>query len=74
DHVVKLIPIFEMNTYIALFRQTIINLEKFRYSYGRKFNQERIKKTKIKLPFKNGEIDFIFMEEFIKSLPYSESL
>ncbi|MDD5770378.1 MAG: N-6 DNA methylase, partial [Candidatus Gracilibacteria bacterium] len=69
DHVEKLIPKFEMNTYIALFLQTIINLEQFRYSYGRKFNQERIKKTKIKLPFKNGEIDFIFMEEFIKSLP-----
>ncbi len=74
DHVEKLIPKFEMNTYIALFLQTIINLEQFRYSYWRKFNQERIKKTKIKLPFKNWEPDWQFMENFIKSLPYSESL
>jgi hypothetical protein len=63
-----------MNTYIALFLQTIINLEQFRYSYWRKFNQERIKKTKIKLPFKDWKPDWQFMEDFIKSLPYSESL
>lgn len=74
DHVEKLIPKFEMNTYIALFLQTIINLEQFRYSYWRKFNQERIKKTKIKLPFKNWKPDFEFMSNYIKSLPYSESL
>lgn len=65
---------FEMNAYIALFLQTIINLEQFRYSYGRKFNQDRIRKTKIKLPFKNNKPDWNFMEEYIKSLPYSVNL
>lgn len=74
DHVEKLIPKFEMNAYIALFLQTIINLEQFRYSYGRKFNQDRIRKTKIKLPFKNNKPDWKFMEEYIKSLPYSANL
>ncbi len=74
DHVEKLIPKFEMNIYTALFLQTIINLEQFRYSYGRKFNQERIRKTKIKLPFKNDQPDWEFMEDYIKSLPYSASL
>lgn len=74
DHVEKLIPKFEMNVYIALFLQTIINLEQFRYSYGRKFNQDRIRKTKIKLPFQNGKPDWKFMEEYIKSLPYSANL
>lgn len=74
DHVEKLIPKFEMNGYIALFLQTIINLEQFRYSYWRKFNQERIKKTKIKLPVKNWQPDWKFMEDYIKSLPYSVNL
>ncbi|MFC1566499.1 N-6 DNA methylase [bacterium] len=74
DHVEKLIPKFEMNTYIALFLQTIINLEQFRYSYGRKYNQERIRKTKIKLPFKNKQPNWQFMQEYIKSLPYSARL
>lgn len=74
DHVEKLIPKFEMNVYTALFLQTIINLEQFRYSYGRKFNQDRIRKTKIKLPFNGNDPDWKFMEEYIKSLPYSADL
>jgi type I restriction enzyme M protein len=75
DHVEKLIPKFEMNVYTALFLQTIINMEQFRYSYGRKFNQIRIKSTKIKLPVNSqNQPDWHFMEEYIKSLPYSASL
>ena len=75
DHVEKLVPKFEMNTYTALFLQTIINLEQFRYSYGRKFNQIRIKSTKIKLPVNSqNKPDWQFMEDYIKSLPYFASL
>ncbi len=75
DHVEKLIPKFEMNTYTALFLQTLINMEQFRYSYGRKFNQIRIRNTKIKLPISSkGEPDWQFMEDYIKSLPYSSSV
>lgn len=75
DHVEKLVPQFkQFNKYIALFIATIINLEQIRYGYGRKFAQKRIKPTKIKLPFKNDEIDFEYMEKFIKSLPYSSSI
>jgi len=69
------VPKFEMNSYTALFLQTIINLEQFRYSYGRKFNQTRIKSTKIKLPVNaQNQPDWQFMEDYIKSLPYSASL
>ena len=75
DHVEKLIPKFEINIYIAIFLVTIINLEQYRYGYGRKFAQTRIKKTEIKLPVtKSGEPDWQFMEDYIKSLPYSKSL
>jgi hypothetical protein len=64
-----------MNTYTSLFLQTIINLEQFRYSYGRKFNQIRIKSTKIKLPVNSqNKPDWQFMEDYIKSLPYFASL
>lgn len=74
DHVEKLIPKFEMNNYIAMFLVTIMNLEKYRYNYGRKASQTRIKTISIKLPEKNGKPNFSLMEKYIKSLPYSKSL
>ena len=74
DHVEKLIPKFEMNMYVALFLKTILNREKYRYGYGRKFSQRRIKETIIELPSKNNQPDWQFMEAYIKSLPYSSSL
>jgi len=74
DHVEKLIPKFKMNKYIALFLVTILNLEQYRYNYGRKSSQTRIRKVKIKLPTKNGNPDFEFMENYIKGLPYSSSI
>ena len=79
DHVEKLIPQFDMNVYTAIFLKTIIEFEKFRYGYGRKFAQMRIKQTKIKLPVKHNserdyEPDWQFMEDYIKSLPYSSNL
>ena len=72
--IVKLIPKFEMNKYVALFLVTILNLEKYRYNYGRKASQTRLKSTSIKLPEKNGKPNFEFMKIFIQSLPYSKNL
>ena len=74
DHVEKLIPKFKLNKYIAMFLATIINQEQYRYNYGRKCSQARMKKISIRLPSKNNQPDFDFMENFIKSLPYSSSL
>lgn len=75
DHVEKLIPKFEMNKYIALFLVTLINQENFRYSYGRKFNQVKIKECKIKLPVDNdGNPDWKYIENYVKSLPYGDIL
>lgn len=74
DHVEKLIPKFKMNEYIAMFLTTILNLEQYRYNYGRKCSQDRMKKISIKLPNKNGNPDFEYMENYIKSLSYSSSL
>lgn len=74
DHVEKLIPKFKMNKYIALFLVTVLNQEQYRYNYGRKCSQIRMYKIKIKLPAKNGKPDFEFMENYIKSLSYSNSI
>ncbi|MFA5029897.1 MAG: N-6 DNA methylase [Patescibacteria group bacterium] len=74
DHVEKLLPKFELNVFRAIFLATIINLEQKKISYGRKFNQSRIKNTIIKLPFKSGIVDWEFIENYIKGLPYSKHL
>lgn len=75
DHVEKLIPKFKMNKYIALFFVTIINMENFRYNYGIKYNQTRIRETNIRIPFdKNNNPDFEYMEKLIKNLPYGDRI
>ena len=75
DHVEKLIPRFECNNYIAMFLVTIINMEQYRYNYGLKCSQTRLRNMKIKLPVdSNGNPDWQFMEDYIKSLPYSANL
>lgn len=75
DHVEKLLPQFKCNNYIAMFIVTIINMEQYRYNYGIKCNQNRIKNMKIKLPVdSNGNPDWDFMETYIKSLPFSANL
>jgi restriction endonuclease S subunit len=75
DHVelLKPKPSIPMNKYIGLFIRTIFMKGSYKYAYGRKFNQSRIKTTKLLLPVnKKGEPDFEYMENYIKSLPYAE--
>ena len=74
DHIEKLVPKFNMNKYMAFFLLSLINLEQYRYSFGRKSNQTNIKNTVIKLPHKNNMPDWQYMEDYIKSLPYSSNL
>lgn len=75
DHVEKLIPKFTLNQLIAMFLTTLLNQEQYRFHYGRKASQTRLKNLKIKLPQNpQGEPDWEFMENYIKSLPYSSSL
>jgi hypothetical protein len=63
----------KINKYIALFLTTILNVEKFKFSYGRKFGVEKIKEHRIKLPVDTkGNPDWEYMENYIKSLPYSD--
>jgi len=64
-----------LNPFIAMFLIPLIYLEKSRFSYGRKWRYERMLKTKIKLPVNDkNEPDWNFMEDYIRSLPYSNNL
>ncbi|MGD0337374.1 MAG: restriction endonuclease subunit S [Bacteroidota bacterium] len=64
----------KLNKYNGLFIVTILDLERYRYSFGRKYGKDKIATSKIKLPTKNGEPNFKFMENYIKSLPYSNNI
>lgn len=75
DHVEKLIPKHKLSIFTALFLTTIINMEQYRYNYGRKCSQTKLKNAKIMLPATSkGEPDYQWMEEYIKGLPYSQFL
>jgi type I restriction-modification system DNA methylase subunit len=75
DHVEQLIPKFSINRLIGLFLVTILNREQYRYNYGRKASQTRLKTGKIKLPVTvDNKPDWEFIENYIKSLPYSGNL
>ncbi len=66
---------WKMNKYVAMFLITVIKANKYRFGYGRKWTIEKMKETIIKLPSnKNGDPDFAFMENYIKSLPYSDRI
>ena len=64
----------EFNIYNAMFIISVLQLEKFRFSYGMTGKKERLQGFKIKLPSKGGKPDWEWMENYIKSLPYSASL
>lgn len=65
-----------LNKYNAMFLIAVLDQERYRYSYGRKYKPSD---TKLKLPaIKNAqgeyEPDWQWMEDYIKGLPYSKCL
>lgn len=66
---------FTLTPATALFICTIIRMEKYRFNYGRKWHLERMRDSIIKLPVtENGTPDWAFIEQYIKTLPYSSQL
>lgn len=63
-----------LNIYSGLFFATVItSLNKYKYTFGRKAFSNKFTKDVIYLPVKSKkEIDWDFMENFIKSLPYAK--
>ncbi|MBO6155575.1 MAG: restriction endonuclease subunit S [Lachnospiraceae bacterium] len=75
DHMVVVRADSWLNKYTAFFVLTLLNNEQYKYSYGRAFLMDRIKETLVKLPADtNGNPDWEFMENYIKSLPYGDRL
>ena len=62
-----------LNKYNALFLVTILDRERFKYSFGRKWGKY-LSDTEILLPAKEGEPDWDYMEEYIKCLPYGDKI
>jgi hypothetical protein len=66
------------NSYIYLFLKTILMANKYKYTYGRKVTERKYMKEKIRLPaiMVNGEKtpDWVYMEQYIKSLPYGDRI
>ncbi|MDR1436512.1 MAG: restriction endonuclease subunit S [Candidatus Symbiothrix sp.] len=73
DDVNVLYPRFELNPYIALFLCALLPIEKYRFGFGRKWDKEMMQETEIKLPVtSSGTPDWHYMENYIKTLPYSK--
>lgn len=75
DHMVIVRADPWLNKYTGLFITAILQREQYKYSYGRAYLMDRIKDTNIKLPAdSDGNPDWLFMENYIKSLPYGDRL
>ena len=63
------------NKYIYIFIAVLLKQLKLKYSYGRQVRLRRLENEKIRLPINsNKNINWQFMENYIKSLPYSSNL
>ncbi len=63
-----------LNRYVGLFIVSILDLQRAKYSFGRKYKRN-LPKTKIMLPIDDkGQPDWNYMENYIKSLPYSDRI
>ena len=75
DDVNVFYPKFKLNRYVAMFLVTLVEMEQYRFNYGRKWTREKMEQSLLKLPVKpDGTPDWEFMENYIKSLPYSGNL
>ncbi len=68
----------KLNKYNALFFVTILDKERQKYSFGRKWGPH-LKNTTFKLPARmledgSYEPDWTFMENYVKSLPYGDRI
>jgi len=75
DDINVLYPRFDLSPARALFIATVIRMEKYRFSYGRKWHLERMKGSTIKLPVTaEGVPDWQYMERYINTLPFSSQI
>ena len=72
DDVNVLTPRFQLSPHTAIFIATVIKNESIKYAFNNKWTKELMEKSEILLPAQvDGTPDFLFMERYIKSLPYA---
>lgn len=60
---------YKGNKYIYLFFKNIIMAQKPKYTYGYKFNENRMRRQLIMVPVTdNGDPDYLYMEQYIKNM------
>jgi len=65
----------DKNIYVKMYLTTLLKKLKIKYAYGRQVRLKRLEDECIYLPVtSSGKPDWDFMENYIKSLPYSNSL
>ena len=75
DDVNVLYPRSKIDIAALLFICAIIRQEKYRFSYGRKWNLERMKEAVVRLPaLPDGQPNFGYMQDYILSLRFSSIL
>ena len=58
-----------------MFLATTLKKLQYKYNFGRQVRLQRLDFDEIRLPIdKKGDPDWQFMEDYIKSLPYSSNL
>lgn len=63
------------SVYAYLFLQTLLESNRYKYSYGRKVTTDGYKNTVLRLPVEtNGNPDWQWMEDYMRSLPYSDRI
>ncbi len=69
-----LIPKHEISNYGKLFIVTVLQVEKYRFNYGRQANKT-LSDLNLHLPItSDGKPDWQFMEDYMKSLPYGDRI
>lgn len=65
----------KMTPAIGIFLSTVIEVDRYRWGYGRKWRPKRMPDSIIKLPVDSkGEPDWSFMETFVRTLSHSANL
>lgn len=67
DNVGVLTPLFNMKKTTLIFITLILNIERWRYSYGRKCYKQKLETFSIKLPKKKDKIDEDYIERIMQN-------
>lgn len=70
DNVIICVPPRDMKITTAYFIAAMINEQKWRYSYGRQCYKEKLAALAINVPWHDGDIDEVAIEEIVKRQPY----